>query len=308
MGSYLLVAEKKGFVPVRYPVWMERCGQAEGKIRLFRRGMVPEDFLLIPAGKYIMGSSSGMADAVEQCTPYVEDFFIARNPVTFGEYLAFLNDLVLEHPRTARRHVPRRTSGKPFWKLGPDGGYFLPEKDAEGDRHLPDYPILGVSWEDACAYVKWKSGKDGVPYRLPYEVEWEKAARGVDGRLYPWGNRFDPAFCDIRQTHAERPMPELVGDFRKDESPYGVRHMAGNMRNWCADHFFDGRQYWAVVRGGSWQGSEYSARVSYRNQFLITHTDSQTGFRLCFTPEEGAPGAQGAEAKDETSRQKSYNT
>jgi serine/threonine-protein kinase len=240
-----------------------------------------------------------MADAVDQCSPYVDDFFISRNPVTFGEYLEFLNELLKKSPRKARRHVPRRTNGKPFWEIGKSGLYVLPEKDAEGDRHLPDYPVLGVSWQDAAAYAEWKSAKDGIPYRLPYEVEWEKAARGVDGRRYPWGNRFDPAFCNIRLTHAERPIPQVVDHFRKDESPYGVRHMAGNMRNWCADNFFDGRHHWAVVRGSSWQGSEYSARVSYRNQYLTTHTDSQMGFRLCFTPGENNSQGSGNPEENE---------
>jgi serine/threonine-protein kinase len=226
-----------------------------------------------------------MADAVELCTPYVEDFFIAQDPVSFADYLEFLNDLVEKSPRKARRHVPRRTNGKPFWVRNEQGKYFLPESDAEGDRHLPDYPVLGVSWEDAKAYAEWRSEKDGIPYRLPYEVEWEKAARGSDGRRYPWGNVFDPAFCNTRMTHPERPVPERLRNYRRDESPYGVRHMGGNMRNWCADDFFDGRHHWAVVKGGSWQGSEYSARVFYRTQYYTNHTDSQTGFRLCFTPE-----------------------
>jgi serine/threonine-protein kinase len=98
-----------------------------------------------------------------------------------------------------------------------------------------DVPILLVDWFDAMAYCRWRSGQEGATVRLPTEAEWEKAARGADGRFYPWGDRFDPTFCHMRESRPFAQQPEPVGTFPTDESPYGVRDMAGGAREWMGD-------------------------------------------------------------------------
>ena len=88
---------------------------------------------------------------------------------------------------------------------------------------MHDHAATGISHGDAVAFSAWRSLRDGVTYRLPSEREWEKAARGTDGRVFPWGDRFDPSLCHMRYTRPGRPRPAPVGFVATDESPYGVR-------------------------------------------------------------------------------------
>ena len=85
------------------------------------------------------------------------------------------------------------------------------------------YPVFGIDVESAIAYAAWKSEKTGKKYRLPTEAEWEKAARGTDGRAYPWGDRFDASFCKMRESRTGNAKPEPSGAFEVDASPYGAR-------------------------------------------------------------------------------------
>ena len=138
-------------------------------------------------------------------------------------------------------------------------------------------PVMCVSWFEAVAYCRWLSKQTGIEFRLPSEAEWEKAARGSDGRIYPWGNTWDASVVNSSESGLNKTTP--VGSYPKGASPYGALDMAGNVWEWCATQWYKPYPYqledeWQpayveadqnrVVRGGStWSDSTY-VRGAYR--------------------------------------------
>jgi serine/threonine-protein kinase len=138
-----------------------------------------------------------------------------------------------------------------------------------------------VDWHGAVAFAAWQAAHTGQDWRLPHELEWEKAGRGVDGRFFPWGDAFDPSWCHTKDSHRGRLLPACIGEYSVDESVYGPRGLAGNMRDWTATAHQDDSdvrdgeavsfQQGAgegganrVGRGGNWYGSPRDARLSVR--------------------------------------------
>ena len=247
----------------------------------------------IPAGKFLMGSTKEQAaqavkdgadkDWVEreqpQHTVELSEYSIGKYPVTSREYQAFVRDAKYKPPR------------------GWDGDQFPAEKGS--------HPVVYVSWDDATAYCKWLSEKSGKQYRLPTEAEWEKAARGEDGRVYPWGNDFDPKKANTSESNIGDTTD--VGKFSSNDpaqsgdSPYGCADMIGNVWEWCGDWFKedeykqrqgamvkdpqgpkDGR--YRVLRGGSFRSDHGDARCADRLGGSPGSANVNRGFRVVSSP------------------------
>ncbi len=134
-----------------------------------------------------------------------------------------------------------------------------------------------MTQHDARAYAEWRSLRDGRSHRLPTADEWEKAARGADGRKFPWGDHFDPTFCHTRESHGNSPRPASVGACPLDESPYGVRDMAGGARDWTITWI---RPDLIAVCGGSWNLFDFFCRAASRYPNEPGTPLASVGFRL----------------------------
>jgi len=285
MGSHVLRLRRDGreaVVPVRIGRQQHRDA---GTVRLRSQEAIGDGFVYVPAGAFLFGGDSEAQDAVPRTEVTLDDFAIAALPVTQGEYAEFLTDLAGRDPDAAWLRCPRQAQGVDadtgqFWgRPAPGAPYTVPERDRDGDRWDPDWPVFGVSWHDATAYAEWRSERDGVRYTLPTEQEWEKAARGVDGRIFPWGDTFDPSLCAMRYSHPGRPQPKVAGAFASDVSVYGMRDSAGGVCDWCGDPAYktDDRR---PLRGGSWDCHEQYCRTAHRTGYLSTYVAVSFGFRL----------------------------
>ena len=216
----------------------------------------------IPAGSFVMGSGSGDDDEKPMHSVTLSEYYIDKYEVTNRQYRRFCDSIGRGYPDDPK------FSGMP--------DYFIT---------CPDHPVVNVSWNDAKAYCDW-AGK-----RLPTEAEWEKAARGTDGRKYPWGNEEpDATRCNfgINVGHTTE-----HGAYSNGASPYGCMDMAGNVWEWCNDWYDSG--YYSkgvnsnpqgpssgssrVFRGGSWISNADRLRCAYRNRDEPAYRNDNLGFR-----------------------------
>lgn len=316
MGSYMLVIRGSGHGVVRYPICIHRQehwhGQAPGEtspraIWLPTTHDLTEQEVYVPAGWFWAGGDPSSSDGFARQQIWVEGFSIKKFPVTNAEYQEFLNDLVAQgREEEALRCVPRERAstegeaGAMIYKRDQDG-HFVLGPDADGDIWELEWPVMMLDWRSAWAYTQWLRQRTHQDWRLPTELEWEKAARGVDGRFYPWGNHFDASWCCMRDSHTTaRLMPARVDSYPVDISPYGVRGMAGNCRDWCHDVYVsaghiqsrmalppvpvdavENPHCYRNFRGGSWLGQAATIRLAERHHALAYNRASHLGFRVC---------------------------
>ncbi len=286
VGSYVLTLRARGHAEVTYPIVIRRdeCWSPEQAVEL-PIAASPDDWCHVPAGPFQSGGDHRAAFAGPRAEVPLPAFDIARFPVTCGEYCDFLNEVHARDPDAAWARVPRLVTNESgghgqFWeRAADDGQYSVPERDPDGDRWDPRWPIFGVTWHDAIAYAEWRSGWD-LGARLATELEWEKAARGVDGRQLPWGRWFDPSLCHMRASQQGRPLPRPVGSYETDVSVYGVRDLAGGVREWTGDLDMDGDRGRRPIRGGSWSGFERACRAANRFGLEPHMAYTYLGFRM----------------------------
>jgi serine/threonine-protein kinase len=307
-GSYLLEISHPRCVPVRLPIHMGRSQEWSNRptsdaapvtLALPFLDEMGHDDLYVPAGQFWSGGDTRALESLPRRQVWVDGFVMRRFPVTNREYLLFLNGLV-NHGRDkeAAWHCPREEGGEhSFYGKDPSGRYSL-RKDKIGNMLRPDWPVLKVSWEDAMAYALWESDRSAHRWRLPSELEWEKAARGADGRFHPWGDHFEPTWTCTRDSHAGQPQLAVVHRFPVDESPFGIRHMGGNAGDWCLEAFdpagptlsgntlvvetpeIDADHPLRSVRGGGWRGIGLLSRSANRQALVSSGRSAEVSFRL----------------------------
>jgi formylglycine-generating enzyme required for sulfatase activity len=202
------------------------------------------EMVLVPAGEFIMGRPEN------EKRVYLNAYYIDKHEVTVGQFKKFVK---------ATGYVT--TAEKLGYTFDFRGKYYgFSWKDPNYKHYSDKHPVTCVSPEDAEAYAKW-AGK-----RFPTEAEWEKAARGTDGRKYPWGNEI-PTFRSVGNFGLRNKGPEAVGSYPKGASPYGCLDMVGNLWEWCYSEEQQGDKKYAY-RGGSFFVGEEMITVYYKHRFL----------------------------------------
>ena len=311
VGSWLLAVETPGRQGMVYPVVVGRArpwsgappGEGAPRPVPLLRGLGAGE-VYVPAGWFQRGGDPQVSDPEPRTWVWVEGFVMARHPVTNAEYLCFLND-VLDREGEARAVAlapsergahAAGTGAPPIYPRGPDGHFRL-GRDADGDEWRPAMPVVHVDLASAQAYAAWWSERTGLPWTLPTEDQWEKAARGVDARIYPWGDLFDASFARVAGSTPGGAALADVDTHPLDESIYGVRGMAGNVQDWSLS-LWRPRSLAGLdrgpgaaprpgdpeapraLRGGAWRGSPAFARCAERSWARPAARTSGLGFRL----------------------------
>jgi formylglycine-generating enzyme required for sulfatase activity len=271
----------------------------------------------IPPGEFLFGAADtdpiAREDERPQMSVYLDGYWIDRSEVTVAQFQEFVSNT--GYVTDAERGCCDGEYGEPgglVYAPGPQyvgsANWRLPQGGGAQEAS-PRHPVVQVSWNDASAYCAW-AGR-----RLPTEAEWEKAARGADGRLFPWGDDFDGQrlnFCDRNCTAdwkvlADDAFPRTgpVGTFDRGASPYDVVDLAGNAWEWVSD-FYDFRGHFRVptanptgldegvthvLRGGSWLDTADRVRATSRHHNLPDARDNLSGFR-CAVSTLPAPAGQ----------------
>ena len=244
---------------------------------------VQEELIQIPAGLFLRGTDVGGYDERPPREIFLDAFQIDRYEVTNFQYDQFA-------AATGHR------------KAGPPSRYAKNISKMRG----PNQPAVYVSWDDAAAYCQWK-GK-----RLPTEAEWEKAMRGTDGRLWPWGNAEQLDGANWARVNDGYEASAPVGTFKVDVSPYGVMDGAGNVMEWVEDWYSEGyykksseknppspeHGVYRVLRGGGYTTTGGDLRVTSRNKMVPDFRDETIGFRCAMAAKNDTDGisAQGEKA------------
>jgi serine/threonine-protein kinase len=242
-GSWLIVLTAPGFLPLSLPIHLERLEHwTERPIRLLRPDALGPDDCLVPEGWFWAGDEVA-PNALRRQRIWLDRFAIRRFPVTNRQYIAFLDDLVARGDTASADRFGPRERGATLEVPGP----MLYRRDAAGRHHIQpdhdgdvwhlDWPAMMIDLACANAFAAWEAERTGLPWRLPWAVEWEKAARGVDGRRWPWGDHLDLGWANVRGSGPGRMLPAVVDSFPRDVSVYGVRGLIGNIRDWLCDSF-----------------------------------------------------------------------
>jgi serine/threonine-protein kinase len=300
-GSYLLLVREVGWEDLRLPVRISAGEAVVARADLLPEGTTPAGLVYVPAGPFLAGEAHPGADSRPLELLWIDGFWIGRTEVTVGEYLEFVDHLqstaegreLLREGETTRTYLrlprvilvddPGRPICRALWSKGADGRYAT-----TWDRA---WPMTAISGEDMDAYCRWRTAEAAGSFyiRLPTEDEWEKAARGVDGRAYPWGEEIRPEYC--RWAPELKETDYAAGSHPIDESPFGVRDTAGGLLEFCAGFSMLEIPFRRPWRGGYQRaGDGHELRTARRGEGSPFRPGPNDGFRIAaWRPVDRAP-------------------
>ncbi len=289
-GSGSSVAHEPGALTITSPVQME--------------------FVRIPAGKFLMGTTEkdaaqlakdGYKWAQEYETPqrriHLAEYYMGKYPVTNAQFERFIK--AAGYQTTAEKQGGGYVWTGSEWKKTKGADWRHPQGSKSDIAGKGQHPVVQVSWHDAAAFCAWLAAETGLPVRLPTEAEWEKAARGTDGRIYPWGDKWDADRANSRERGPGDTT--AVGQYSPEgDSLYQIADASGNVWEWVADWFAsgyyrtleDGAQNptgpasgkYRVLRGGGWYYDADIVRTAHRLRHSPSLTDNGSGFRCARSP------------------------
>lgn len=312
-GSYLFTFTAEGRTAVRYPVLVHRGEALRLDIDLPTTTAVPPGFVYIPPGRFLFGSADpetlrrSFLTAVPEHETTTFAYLIAQNETTYAEWLAFLDDLPEEERArhalnlgkggfTGAVNLSERRDG---WELTlqPVNQVYRarsgePLVYASRDRRIAQdwlrLPVSGISRQDAADYVAWLARTGRVAgARLCTELEWERAARGADGRVYPGGGELTPERANFDETVGRDVNllgPREVGSYPASRSPFGIDDLAGNVFEWTVSSVDPAEN---VVRGGGYFFNSFTCRSTNRSVVDVSFRDPALGLRVCATYQAG---------------------
>jgi serine/threonine-protein kinase len=228
------------------------------------------EMVFVPAGKFIMGSNNGNPDEKPVHSVYLDDFYIDKYEVTNRLYRACVKTKVCDPPKQGNSYTR---------------GYYY------GNTTFDNYPVVNIDWSMGQNFCQWRGA------RLPTEAEWEKAARGTDERIYPWGNSIDCSYASyMGRANGCVKDTSQVGKYQNGISLYGAFDMAGNVWEWVSSLYLpypyspsDRREDLSssgnrVLRGGSWNVDGDVVTTTHRYQYDPASFDGVIGFRCVSSP------------------------
>lgn len=307
-GSFCARASAPGHVDVQAPFALDRGERRSLSLRLPLSASHPKGYAFVPAGEFLFGSAApddirkDFFHAVAIHRVRTDAFWIAEHETTFADWIEWLEDL----PAAEReRRLPHVTSGgfqgalqlqkspNGVWRLSiqpttqplvaHSGDHIVyPSRKSRAQHDWLRFPVVGISASDAGEYTAWLSRTGRLPgARLCTEFEWEKAARGADGREFPHGSSLgvDEANFDDSQGKVPQAMgPDEVGTHPASRSPFGIHDMAGNVWEWTRSSLAPGEY---AARGGSWYFGMNSSRTTDREVTEPSFRDLTVGMRVC---------------------------
>lgn len=305
-GSYRLSLLAPGRVEVKYPVLLAQGERFETEISLPEEKGALAGYVYVPAGRFLLGSAEPepLRKGFMVCSPMhqatINSFWIARTEVTYRDWIEFLDSLPESERKPRSPSVTSRVWGVDLAQL-PDERWQItmtlngathtatqgePIRLASRGVHQilrwENLPVTAISLDDAAAYFHWLDVTAKVPGARPCdELEWEKAARGADARVFPHGDLLRPDEANFDLTYGRQPLaygPDEIGQHDSSQSPFGLSDMAGNVYELTRS---SGPKVEAVMRGGTWYYDSMSAMIPNRTMGERQTRDHLAGVRGC---------------------------